>query len=409
MEDLLAYLFGLERFGIKMGLDVIKDVMARMDNPQEKFKSVQITGTTGKGSTAAFLASILQEAGYKVGMYTSPHLKKFNERIQINGVAVTDDEIISLTKRVKENVEGIDVTFFEFTTAMAFSHFAQHKVDIAIVEVGLGGRLDSTSILKPDVSIITNVSLDHTHLLGETTLEIAKDKAAIIGLNAITITAEKHSEIVDHFKKVCSERKSELLQVHTALEIKEISSSLHTQTFSTTGLVNGTFKTRMLGRHQIENACTALLAAYVLKISDEVMVKGIAKTYWPGRLDLISEDPFIMVDGAHNVAGVEAIYDFVASLPKRKVLLLGIAQDKDIPAIVKTIVPLFEEVIISQGNYKPAETAIIASEVRKYTDKVEEIPSLKEAVKVAKERAGSDGLFITGSLYMVGDAMKSLE
>ena len=386
MQATLNYLYNLERFGIKLGLEAIMELLELLGNPQNKFKSVHIAGTNGKGSISAYLAAILQEAGYRVGWYTSPHLIKFNERIRVDGKEIGDEELVRLTELIKEKVEGkIQPTFFEFTTALAFLYFAEQKVDFAVVEVGMGGRLDATNVLQPEVSVITNISFDHQKHLGDTLEKIAGEKAGIIKENGKVVVGKRDIGLVKLFKEKCEEKKSTLF-----LAGKE------------------QIETPLLGRHQQENANTAITAARVLKIDEKIIKQGIAKTRWPGRLEYISKN--ILMDCAHNVAGMEALREYVWELKNRKVLVLAMAEDKEIDKMVGLIAPLFKEVIITRGNYKPAETGRIAVEVRKYVFNVKEIPKVEEAINSALKSASSEELIlITGSIYMVGDALAVLK
>ena len=244
MQLTLDYLYNLERFGIKLGLEAITELLGLLDNPQKKFKSVHIAGTNGKGSVSAYLAAILQEASYKVGWYTSPHLIKFNERIRVDGKAIENRELVRLTELIKEKVEGkIQPTFFEFTTALAFLYFAEQKVDFAVVEVGMGGRLDATNVLNPEVAVITNISFDHQKHLGNTLEKIAGEKAGIIKENGKVVVGKRDIGLVKLFKEKCEEKKSTLF-----LAGKE------------------QIETPLLGRHQQENANTAITSPKILKI-----------------------------------------------------------------------------------------------------------------------------------------------
>ncbi len=403
MPSTLNYLYNLERFGIKLGLDVIKELLKRLGNPEKQLKTVHITGTNGKGSTACYIATILEKAGYKTGLYTSPHLVNFTERIKINGLEISEKELCALVEEIREKSKEIQPTFFEFTTALAFLYFARKKVDIAVIEVGMGGRLDATNVLIPEVSVITHIDLDHMKYLGNTKLKIAKEKAAIIKMGVGLVTAEQDPNILKLFQKVCDQQKSKLVHVKNW---KFISGDLKGQEFEFEGKK---YFTKMLGLHQLQNAATAINVAHQLqqkwKISEKAISEGIATAHWAGRIDCISNNPLIMVDGAHNLDGITKLSEFLKTVPDREVLVLGIAEDKKISKMVQLIAPLFKKAIITQGNYKPAPTAIIAAEVRKYIP-CEEIPSVKEALTRAKELAKGKLIFCTGSLYMVGDVLK---
>ncbi len=413
MQDVLDYLYGLTRFGIKPGLEVTRSLLTVLGNPHQKFKSVHITGTNGKGSTTAFTASILQKAGYKVGMYTSPHLVRFNERININGVDISDAELVKFAALIKATAEahGIQPTFFEFTTVLAFFYFAANNVDIAVIEVGLGGRLDATNVITPLVSVITNIDFDHMKHLGDTKEKIALEKAGIIKKNVPLVTAEKDENIIGIFRN----KAERIFVLKEDLYVIPGAKSIDFQSFAVSGRVNGVFTTSLLGDHQIDNACTALLAAQVLRenglqITDKALHDGLIAAHWPGRLQVISKTPLLILDGAHNVAGMNRLKQFIQPLQKKKVLVLALAKDKDTKEIVKLIAPLFTTVIIAQGNFKPQDTAVLAAEARKYVHDVKELPDVEEALHTALSAVKDDELIlVTGSLYMLGDALSVLE
>lgn len=390
-NEALDYLYSLKQFSSELKLERMQQLMTSLNHPHNKYKTVHIAGTNGKGSTATFLANILKEAGYKVGLYTSPHLVKFNERIKVNMIDVSDDELISLIEELRGLVEKneIDTTFFELTTALAFIHFAREDVDFAVIEVGLGGRLDATNVINPVLSVITNISLDHTKILGSNIIDIAKEKAEIIKQSIPVVTAERNREVLDIFRQKCKETSSELHIVDVSHN--EIS---------------------LLGDHQQKNASTAIFAANFLKkigfeISSESVSRGVNRTKWPGRLEIVSRNPFIMVDCAHNVAGMKSLVEYIKNVPNRRVLILGFSSDKEFEQMVELVAPLFETVIVTEGNYKPLATSIISSEVKKYTN-VQEIANVGEALKKAITLVGDDLCLVTGSIYMVGDALKQL-
>ncbi len=415
VQELLNYLYNLQRFGMKLGLEEITKLVQALDNPQNKFKSVHLAGTNGKGITAAFIASIFQEAGYKVGLYTSPHLVKFNERIRINGKEINDTDLVNLVKIIKKKVETnkIQTTFFEFTTALAFLYFAQQQVDYAVIETGLGGRLDATNILKPELSVITNISLDHTKYLGGDKLSIAQEKAEIIKEHSVVVTAEQDQKILRLFKEVCQKKKARLFVVDEQIKFKiadsNLNSGLEGQTFTA---LNNSFTINLLGKHQFKNAVTALLVAKLLKIPLIKIKGGLSKARWSGRLEIIHNKHLVIVDGAHNVDGCQKLKDFLIQNQfgknnKKIILILGIAKDKQINKMISLIVPLAEEVILTQGNFKPAALDVLEKEVRKYKKNIIKQNDVKEAIKEALALAKeNDLILVTGSLYLVGDVLK---
>ncbi len=391
MQKTLDYLYGLERFGIKLGLEVVGELLRLLGNPQEKFKSIHIAGTNGKGSTANFIYSVLKEARYKVGIYTSPHLVKFNERINVGGEEITDSELVELTKKIKMVVEENDLspTFFEFTTALMFLYFAEKKVDYAIIETGMGGRLDATNVLHPLVSVITNISLDHTKYLGESKLEIAQEKVAIVKENGILVTSEEDYLVLELFEKVCKEKKAELIVLDNVSDIE----------------------IKMFGKHQKKNAALAKKVIEVsgIKVNESDLRKGLLKAKWPGRLQVVNEKPFVILEGAHNVEGMKKLREFLAEYLvetkfEKKILVLGIAKDKEIKKLVDLIVPFFDEIILTKGNFKPAELEVIEKEISKEVIKIEDP---KKAVETAISLVEEKGfVLVTGSLYLVGDVLK---
>jgi len=418
MQKILNYLYGLNQWGVKLRLEEMEKLIKALDHPQDKFKSVHVTGTNGKGSTCAFLASILEQAGFKVGLNTSPHLVRFNERIKINGTNISNKKLAELTAVIKEKVESnqISTTFFEFTTALAFLYFAHEKVDYAVIEVGMGGRLDATNVLLPEISIITSIDLDHTGNLGETKELIAKEKAGIIKESRPVITAETDPKIIALFKEICQERKIILLVLDEVLKAEKIKSDLKGQTFRMSGIINNTFKIKLLGEYQLRNASLAVLTAHQLGISLDKIKTGLKKAVWPGRLEIIRKDPLVIVDGSHNPQGFNTLKSFLdknifnKDNPKKIILVLGIAKDKKREEMLPLIVPLAEQVIVTEGNFKPTPADILAEEVAKYTIKSIPIKIIKnswEAVQEALKLAEKEDLvLIAGSLYLAGDVLR---
>ncbi len=407
MEDILKWLYGLTRFGIKPGLETITTLLQRLGNPHLNFKSIHITGTNGKGSVAALIAAVLQNNGYKTGLYTSPHLLRFNERIAIDGTEISDEDLISSVEKIRKSCGDIEVTFFEFTTALAFLYFAEKKVDIAVVETGMGGRLDATSVLTPLLSIITTVDFDHMKYLGSTKEAIAWEKAGIIKKNIPVVVGFVDSGVLAVLKNAAKSLGSSFLHVPSLLSAHQISSSFQSQTFETKGWVNDSFSLPLLGQHQMENALVAIAALTQLGLPPSSIQKGLSLTHWPGRLEIISEKPLIIVDGAHNEAGMATLAQYLQNIPQRKVLILAAADDKPIDLFAKVLAPLFEIVIVTQGSYKPCPLSVLGEAVRAYSSQVEEYPLVEKAIQRALSFLQKDDcLLVTGSLYMIGDALR---
>jgi dihydrofolate synthase/folylpolyglutamate synthase len=419
LDKQLHYIYGLERFGIRLGLEVMTKLLAALGNPHQQLRSIHITGTNGKGSTAAFIESVLRESGLKVGLYTSPHLYRFNERVRISGQEINNKELLKLITEVKAatHAHHLQATFFEFTTALAFLYFARQKIDIAVVEVGMGGELDATNVITPLIAIITNIGLDHVPIIGKNKMGIARNKAGIIKTGCDVVTAEKNKIILTYFADVCRQRQANLYPVQKHMVVHQISASLDKQIFEARGRPEGKYTISLLGKHQLTNAASALLAVSLLRdhhgfsITNEHIQAGLAKTQWEGRLEIVSRQPFVLVDGAHNNDGVRSLVTFLKemSLPRPEVLILAVKKGKNTREFMTKVIPLFEHVIVTEGSYEPAKAEIIAKEIKNIHPHVEAIPNVQEAVAMAKKLLTSEGMMlVTGSLYMIGDALAIL-
>lgn len=411
----LDYLYGLEKFGMIFGLEKVKAILEAIGNPHLEIQTIHIGGTNGKGSTAAMIASILQQEGYHVGLYTSPHLIRFTERIKVDGREIDQEVVAELTQWIREKIEASGVappfTFFDFTTAMALLYFKQKRVDLAILEVGLGGRLDSTNVVDPLLSIITNVSKDHEEVLGKTLLKIAYEKAGIIKKGRPLITAVSQPHILRFFSKICKEKGSPLYRVG-----KEFSYVLCEEGhFHYRGLYRKLWDltVNLHGPHQIINAVTALGAMEVLDelgyvVSNEAMIHGLARVEWPGRLEMVCSSPRVFLDGAHNPAGALVLKE---SLQKefeyqRLILIVGIMRDKNYKFILKTLAPIADHLILTQPNIpRAASPELLQRALAQNREKVEIIQDVQKAIDRGLSMATSDDLLcITGSLYTVGEA-----
>lgn len=413
LNQQLEYMYSLERFGMKLGLEVMEDLLRALDNPHTKFRSIHITGTTGKGSVAAMLESILRTYSYSTALYTSPHLFAFNERIRLNNQSITDQELSSLIDDVRAAAEhaGVSPTFFEFTTALAFLYFARHQPDIAIIEVGMGGRLDATNVITPLVSVITNIGLDHTFLLGPTKRDIAVNKAGIIKTGVPAVTGERDVAILEILRAAAENKKSPLRHALTELKTSLIHSNRHSQTL----LIDGLECTLpLVGDHQRDNVATVLivldeLSRLGLPVSASAIQAGLAATAWPGRLDVISDEPFILIDGAHNSPSLQALISFITH-PSTKpdsydVLVLGVKKDKDLGIIKDNLAPLFRHIIATEGSYEPMPAEKLSWEL----NAAEAIPDAAAATRRGLDLIGPTGsLVITGSLYMIPSALAYL-
>lgn len=423
-KETIEYIYNLNKYGIKLGLKNISGLLSIFDNPHLKTKVIHIAGTNGKGSTAAVLHSILQRANYKVGLYTSPHLVSFQERMKINSGYITQDEVCALLKRLKPAIQKIahtegynHPTFFEVITTMAFLYFYEKDVDFAIMEVGLGGRLDATNVCKPLVSVITHLSFDHMAQLGNTLSEIAAEKGAIIKENTAIISGQQLPEAAQIIGRIAQEKKAPLYIYGEQFKAVLENSLLRGNYFKYSGIyqdIIGLF-VPLAGEYQLENASLAIAAAELLNnngfnINKESIVEGVRNVQWLGRFEIIREKPLVILDGAHNPDGVTQFMKNLKKLipDKNIIAILGVFQDKDFSAIVKTITTQINQVILTMAdNPRATPTTVLMEEVRQYMDKrhISETDNVVAAIDKALQIAREDEvIIITGSLYTVGEA-----
>ncbi len=344
ITPILDKLFSLQRLGIKVGLDHTIQLLNRCGNPHNKLKTIHIAGTNGKGSTAAILQSILRAAGLKVGLYTSPHLVSFNERIRVNGSPISNDFIIDFMKKFNDDINEIESTFFETTTVLSLCYFYFKKVDVAIIETGLGGRLDSTNVLNPNLSIITSIDIDHQNILGNTIEEIANEKAGIIKKNTPLITFKQPKKILDILRNRAK-------TLNAKIEIVVDPQKIVVDNFSTKFVINNkTFSTPLIGEHQAYNAALAIRSSNIFMgpLSYQMIKDGVKNTVWPGRFQLLNNKLKIFYDVAHNSAGINTIRSTLNSLNAlEKIGLIILKEDKDVDQISNSLKGLFDELIIS--------------------------------------------------------------
>ncbi len=423
-RETIDYLYALQKHGIKLELSNSLVLMAHLGEPHRKFRSVHVAGTNGKGSTSSFIASMLQAAGYLVGLYTSPHLVSFTERIRINSVPITEAKVVELAGRVRDVAQKVESpdgtapfspTFFEVATSIAFTYFAEQGVDIAVIEVGMGGRLDSTNVIIPLVSVITNIELEHTEFLGTTLTQIAGEKAGIIKQGVPVVTGAMQQEVIAVIEQEAAARKAEVYRLSKDFMPVPVESP-HEHVLDYRGIRTSYEKVRisMLGRYQMDNACLALATIECLRNAgitvDEAAVRlGLEQARWEGRLELVARKPDIYLDGAHNPASAQKLAAAVREMKpayRRTVLIIGILQDKDSRGIIAALVPLADHVVVTKPQYSRAmEIRALASEIRKLHDSVLTAETVGEAVAMAVDTVSPDDLvLITGSLYVVGDA-----
>ena len=390
-----------------MGLNHTSRLLKFLNNPQDNFKTIHVAGTNGKGSTAAIISSILIANSYKVGLYTSPHLINFNERIRINGITITDAEIISFMKHVEPVINEIKSTFFEVTTAMAFYHFNNNDVDIAIIETGLGGRLDSTNVVNPILTVMTPISLDHMDILGSTIEKIAKEKAGIIKRGVPLITANQVNNVSKILEKRIREKESVM---HTCPYPESVKLSSDGTSFEVYG---NNFKTSLIGDHQAQNAALAIATIKLFnpKISYETIGKGLRNVHWPGRLQLVSDK--IYYDVAHNENGVKSVLSNLRRMfPTSKFYgLLCLKGDKEIDCIAESIKSQFEMLFVSTSKDGLLLNPNKLSK-KLHNLKVENFPSsdINSSIsKINKVRNPNDVILIFGSHYIANEIFSEFE
>lgn len=410
-QQSIAYLYGLQKFGIKFGLSKISALLASLDNPHKKLSCVHVGGTNGKGSTAACLASILSNAGYTVGLYTSPHLSRFTERIKIGRREISRNDVDRLTRLLIQKTARIDsITYFEFVTAMAMLYFVEKKVDVCILEVGMGGRLDATNVVTPMLSIITNISKEHEYYLGNTLHKIAYEKAGIIKKKRPLITGATQASVLTHFRKRCHTLQTECYSLGKdfSIQIRNSYSDYHG--------IHGNLdsvKIGLLGDYQYNNAAMAVAAVELLRtkhyrINDGAIYRGLIDVTWPGRLEVVMSAPLVVVDGAHNPDAMKHLKEALMKNFnfKKLVLILGIMEDKNIRGMAKEIVPHADRVILCRPHMdRAASPARLANIIKGYQANHCMIDDVKEATRHALSTVGPNDLIcVTGSLFTVGEA-----
>ena len=397
-DEAMEYIVTASRFGMNLGLDRIEKVLEFLGNPHKDTKFIHIGGTNGKGSTTAMISSVLREAGFKVGMYTSPYLEEFEERIQINGENIDKDDLAILMGDIKNAIDKVmelgyeSPTQFEIITALMFYYFSKKKVDYAVLEVGLGGRLDATNVVLPEVVVLTSISLDHMNILGNTIEEIAKEKCGIIksGVPVISYPQEEALEVI---KERCNELGCNLEVVDTE-DIRNI-----------------------IIDHQVKNFLVALKTLIKLRnngvnISNEAIKQGFKKVRWIGRMEVLNENPLVVIDGAHNIDGIRNLRNSIDKYFNFKniTLILGVLGDKQVDEMVEEITKGVDKVVIVEPHSDRAEDIEdLYIKVKKYVKEVFKFKDYKEAYNKAYSLTNDDDLLlICGSLYMVGDMRKAI-
>lgn len=373
MHPKIEYLFGLRRFGIKPGLESITAVLDKLGNPHRRLRVIHVAGTNGKGSTSAMIASVLKHAGFKVGLYTSPHLVDYRERMQIGGEMISEYDIVRFIEKIE--ALGIPLTFFEFTTAIALLYFAHNDVDFVVLEVGLGGSWDATNVCDAEIAVFTSIGLDHTRILGDSIDLIAKDKCGIIKPSSKVVVGEDNNAL-DLIR--------EISQGHDFYVAPKFSGRIS-----------------LAGEFQKDNAGIAAKVCGLLGVEDKFIKVGVANTHWPGRLQFIDKN--ILFDCAHNPDAVGVVKDYVKSLDfDRLIVVFGVLADKDYRRMIK-LLPKPDFLILTTPD---SDRALDPVELA-HDGECAVVESPEEALRFAKEIAlENDLIFVTGSIFLVGDLMK---
>ncbi len=423
-EQALAYIHGTLKFDTKkIGLDNVTHLLRFMGNPHQKLKYIHVGGTNGKGSTTAMIASILKAQGYKVGMYTSPYIEEFTERIQVDGQHIYRNDLARITAWVKELIEEMTMagythpTEFEIVTAIAFAYYHEQQCDFVVIEVGMGGLLDATNVIASSmVTVITSISMDHTEYLGNTIEAIAEKKSGIIKKNGVVVVYPQL--FPEAYDVLCEKvRQQEATLVDVGCQNTQIISSTLAGSQFTIGSQEA-YEIPLIGDHQVLNAVTAITAIKMLykhhnvKIENHAIKQGLKQVKWPGRFELICQKPLFIVDGGHNISGIQMLKNTLLKYVghKKMIFIMGMLSNKEYQACVREIVPLANQVITTTPNHPNAlEAKALSQEVKKYASHVCAASNSEEAVKMALKDAGDNDVICTfGSLYLIGEIKKNL-
>ncbi|WP_085992915.1 bifunctional folylpolyglutamate synthase/dihydrofolate synthase [Oceanobacillus senegalensis] len=410
-DEALDYIHSPKYHGMRLGLDNIRELMTKLGNPQKRLKFIHIAGTNGKGSVASYLSHILTKAGYKTGLFTSPYIERFNERIQVNHEEIPDQSLGNITKLVKEKVESMREapTEFEIITAIALTYFHKMDCDIVVLEVGLGGKLDSTNVIGPPLmSVITPIGYDHQAILGETLTEIAGEKAGIIKEGSTTVLYPQDKEAEEVIVQTALLKNNEVIKPDLR-SLTPVLSDLNGQVFHYQTYKN--LKIRLLGHHQLKNAAVVVEAVQLLNklrfpVSEEALRDGLAETKWPGRFEVISKQPTIVIDGAHNIDSIRALVDNLTKhfSNRRIVAILGILRDKDARQMVEAVLPVIDSFItVTPDNPRAMDAGNLAGYIEEYGVPTIASDSYDQAIQMAiKQVNNHDVICAFGSLYYIG-------
>lgn len=390
-----------------------------LGNPQNDFPVVHIAGSKGKGSVSAFCASILKEAGYKVGLYTSPHMKEFTERFQINGEEIPEEDLVRITTLMKPFIERVpNLSTFEIATVLGFLYFSREKVDIAVIEVGLGGRLDATNIITPILSVITPIYLEHTYVLGDTIRLIAAEKGGIIKPGVPLIIADQSDESTDVLSNIAQERNSPIIKVEEEYKSRIVDKSIVNQEISVDRSVGDSSKEinytiSLLGEHQAQNSVTALAVVDRLNqlgfsLDGTSIISGFERAKWPGRFEVMQESPAVVIDSAHNRDSAEKLRNTIDTYfpGKRVTLIFGVSADKDIDAILSELAPRVESIICTKSTHPRAmEVEELVEKALKHKTEVVGAPDSATAIQMAFQNSKEDEvIMVAGSIFVAASA-----
>lgn len=421
-KEAMEYITNTAKFGSNYGLSRTEKILEILGDPHKKIKCMHIAGTNGKGSTTAMINKILCETGLKVGMYTSPYLEEFEERIQINNKNISKEDLAEVVTEVAVAVDKViklgyeHPTEFEIITCAMFLYFYRQKVDYGVIEVGLGGRLDSTNVINPIISVITSISYDHMNILGNSLREIAQEKAGIIKNNVPVVCYPQNKEVYEVIEKKCKETNSKLITLQKNsvefLSVEEEDNFYQNINIKTTENQYN-IKLGLLGKHQVLNCGLAIKVIEEfsnlegITIDKDIIFKALKEVKWPGRLELMGNSPKVIIDGAHNIDGILNLKESLETSfkYKRMILILGILADKQVEEMIKAIVPLAYKVIAVTPHSERAEIASeLSRHIEKYNKNCEAIDNYEEAYHKALSLCDKeDMLVISGSLYMIGD------
>jgi len=398
----------------KFDLNRVREFMSLMGDPHLKYPTIHIAGTKGKGSICAMIATILSQRGLRVGLYTSPHLQEFTERIRINNREISKDEFVEIVERLKPYIKQVrNISTFEITTALAFQYFFENSVDIAVVEVGLGGRLDATNVVNPLVSVISTISKDHEKILGNTLEKIAVEKAGIIKENTPVVISKQKPRIKNIFNEIALKRNAPFYSVEDLLRYRFIHQDLKGQDFIILENDNKQLDVNLplLGPHQLQNALAAYLAIKLIsskkgfEISPQNIQKGFQNVTWPGRFEILSENPLLVVDSAHNPDSIKMLVKTIRSLflGKKVIMVFGASEDKDIKGMLKVLLPETDIFISSQSTHPRAmNSTTILGMVKKIGRDGFAVSSVEQAIKMAIDNYDSNSvILVTGSIFIV--------